>query len=252
MQNHQYYEIGSGCPALLSKDPETLLIFVHGFGGSPEKTWRDVVPSIACDARFAQCDVVLYRYDSIGASISKSAEGLIDFISEIYPSAEFEDPVSPRTYEKLILVAHSLGGVMVGRAIVIEERRVDSCRIPSDAVLRLVSPALGGVRLAGWKGAAREILGLRELVTLALSRSPSYKELLPESALLRDLSAHTERHAESKPGESRFRATIAWADLEEVVVEREYFMDTLAQRPPNTRHASIARLIPFILDFTLS
>jgi len=93
----------------------------------------------------------------------------------------------------------------------------------------LLSPAIGGVRLAGWKAMVQEIPLVSHLLKLPLTATFAYNELQPDSPLLQDLMAHTERLADTSDA-SVLRATIAWAEREEVVIEREYFGDVLAPR----------------------
>ena len=130
-----------GSYALLSEESSTdiAVIFIHGFGGHPEKTWRnfqELVDSFAGSfPLWRRCDLYFFKYDSIGAHIKDSSRKLKGFLDKVFPcpprdifEIRPEDqlsfvkrddglPIALRSgdfrYRELILCAHSEGGVVV-------------------------------------------------------------------------------------------------------------------------------------------
>ena len=122
---------------------ETAIIFVHGFNGDPTGTWLqfqflvDEAPAFA--PLFAGCDLYFYSYDSLRENAAVNASRLASFVKRVYPEPDFPGaymmsdamrqfiplPADSgkgirRSYRKLVLVGHSLGGVLIRQLIVNE------------------------------------------------------------------------------------------------------------------------------------
>src|SRR5687767_8908873 len=132
----------AGSYALLSNDPATVaLVFVHGFAGNAVTTWLDFhsqVDSPAFASVYSPCDMFFYSYDSTGQRVEQSAERLGNFVEDVVasvskdsfrlwlpPGRDWSQVAKPqlldalkRTYEKIVFVGHSLGGVAVRRLLV--------------------------------------------------------------------------------------------------------------------------------------
>lgn len=103
-----------------SKPPKSLVVFVHGFSGRAVETWgefRDMIPQ---NRKFASCDVVFLGYESVTRSAPYNAGVLyrtLTALVEEYPRFVRTSgaPIRRRTfkYNKIVLVGHSLGGVLV-------------------------------------------------------------------------------------------------------------------------------------------
>jgi pimeloyl-ACP methyl ester carboxylesterase len=237
---------GRSVPAYLCDGaPDSLYLFVHGFGGSP-KTWRNIDPIAISSSGLGSADVFLWSYDSVAQSVHSSAQELNQFIRQVFPrfkSSDFGgDATDIRDYRRIVLVAHSLGGVVIRRGVNLAAKTELLRGEPymyQDAHLRLVSPALGGVRLARFKGAIQAVFGSIAAVSIWLGMSPSYKELLPNSPVLSDLASQTERFAEDYPDQRAFRAHIVWAEREDVVSERDYQADLPLGLIEGTTHKTV-------------
>ena len=114
-------------------------------------------------------------------------------------------------YEELLVVGHSLGGVVVRRAVcdVAQgwlDRLEDDPRDPRPALLnarlRLFSPASAGFRPGGWLALVRgtSMWGPLEMF---LRRSSAYSDLQPESPLLADTRRRTEALVAARRAELR-------------------------------------------------
>src|SRR5690348_5947355 len=165
--------------AMLTEESETrhAVIFVHGFGGHPFKTWCQIQNLIDEDDNWKETDAYFIGYKSVRDEIMLSAAYIAHAIRDICPEPPaglFEVGVSGETcrlrsykttYESVDLVGHSLGGVVL-RVALLELLRQGfaaagshditmlpiSYSLPCSARVRLFAPAQGGARIAGLKG----------------------------------------------------------------------------------------------------
>jgi pimeloyl-ACP methyl ester carboxylesterase len=164
-----------------------LVVFVHGWGGSAEGSWRDFPQLLRKDPAAANVDLVFFGYRSRSRQAFASSEQLRSFLQELvlFPLryCRYERPTEFR-YRSLIIAAHSMGAVVARRALLEIRKKHD----PSLDISRLVlfAPADHGatdlIRLhehfPEWIGAAAKVLAVL---------AQSIKDLKPESAFLRNL-----------------------------------------------------------------
>lgn len=109
-------------PALTGPGNDHAIVFIHGLGGSPDSTWRSLLDLIGGDPAFNHATLDCYAYPtSLWAlpkklfapppGIQEIVEGLQTFLHDRFAG-----------YNRVDLVAHSLGGI-VARACVVEELR---------------------------------------------------------------------------------------------------------------------------------
>src|ERR1700744_4772757 len=94
--------------------PRNLIIFIHGFAGHPVNTWGDFRDTILDYPEFSTSDVIFFHYDSTRLHMSASALEFYDCLKDwITPPETIGGLVRGKTsYEKIILVAHSLGALV--------------------------------------------------------------------------------------------------------------------------------------------
>jgi len=106
--------------AVFSSDPnnKAAIVFVHGFTGDLRNTWRSIPDLLKQDGRLKDWDMVAFGYSSrrwfdlVGLWSADAA--LPEIATMLYGRPE----ISPNKYKQLAFVAHSMGGLVVQRAIV--------------------------------------------------------------------------------------------------------------------------------------
>lgn len=152
MGNHaSICRIWEGTQAWLSYQPRRLIFFVHGFGGDNAKTWLNFPALMLDDPRHARDDLIFLGYES-RRQAAKASGGLLfqrsnEFLS--HPD-RFKDSIGrPRSrdfsYEKIVLVGHSLGGAVIRHMIL--EALARECQWLDQTALIFFAPATAGARV---------------------------------------------------------------------------------------------------------
>jgi pimeloyl-ACP methyl ester carboxylesterase len=244
--------------AIVSTKPaRRLVVFVHGWGGSPHRSWGefDRPPG---DGWWSEADLIFVKYKSVRESVSASADRFRALISDFYPVPSAllvkRDDVliredSQKPYEELILVGHSLGGLLLRRALIdaADEWRhcyyaIDKRPVLMDGALRLFSPASAGFQPRGLLGAARE-LPLWWVAEAALTNG-SYADLQMDSPVIHSTRKRTERFETRKGKTASLAASILWANPERVVATERYQTDLRSGTLDFTNHLSICKPRP--------
>jgi pimeloyl-ACP methyl ester carboxylesterase len=248
-----------GWVLFLSPEPvERLVVFVHGFRGSALESWRQFPESGAEGDWWRSSDMLYVGYDAVADSITGVAARLRRELPRLYPSLPADlveiDGESLResreAYRALVLVGHSLGGVIVRRVLcdVAQAWQEDLKADPQaprppllDAELRLFSPASAGFRAAGWLGLIRAS-AVWGAVSLTLRRSSFFTDLQPDSALLAETRRRTEKLvASDQSAFAALRASILWANPDNVVVPERYDSDRLDDAVDRTSHRTVCK-----------
>lgn len=184
---------------------DRLVLFVHGFGGSPTATWPDfptLLPYKASDRPF---DFVLFGYDGMRHQASTSASRLLSFLDTfLRDPAELINDTIPSLekraafeYRRVVIVAHSLGAVITRRALLDAHKlHIGGSVMPWLNTIRMVlfAPAHRGAYAAALVSEALtdQPWYLGKLVGyIARFNSPLLIDLQANSVLLQDLAADT-------------------------------------------------------------
>lgn len=127
-----HLNVGTGTQAYLSKSPiGRALVFVHGFCGSAVETWLHFPARLIDQTRYRGYDFYFFGYDGRNTRSRVSAELLREFLSQLAhdPAGLFSGMQSESSghedsieYERVTLIAHSLGALVCRQAIVIGYR----------------------------------------------------------------------------------------------------------------------------------
>ncbi|MDE1672663.1 esterase/lipase family protein [Nocardia gipuzkoensis] len=231
-----------------------LVVFVHGFNGKAVTTWNSFPESGVYRRWWMESDMLFIGYPSTKDTVTGVSHRLRNTLARFfpipYPDAMVVDGISVRSdtespYEELVLVGHSLGGLIIRRALcdaaIAWDMEGRSGPRPAllDAQIRLFSPASAGFQAAGVLGALRAMT-IWQVVEVFLRRSPAYSELQPGSTSLLETRARTERLA-GQSGFDALRAHIVWASPDEVVVSERYSTDHVDDAWDGTTHSSVCK-----------
>lgn len=167
------------------RDDRTLVVVLHGLGGSVDRSYCVRAASAAHRAGFPCLRIALRGADGQGGDIHHA--GFVDDLAEIFrraPCAEFE---------RIALVGYSLGGHVALTAAVdqIDDRLASVVAICSPLDLRACQQAIDGPR--AWLYRRYLLEALKETYPVASSRleDPAPPERIDEAATLREWDALT-------------------------------------------------------------
>ncbi|WP_158171347.1 esterase/lipase family protein [Rhodococcus sp. JT-3] len=237
------------------KSVKRLVVFVHGFRGNGLETWLEFPTPGDHRQWWLESDMLFVDYKSTREGVVAVADRIRRSIEEFFPHpypAAMEigdqparaDITSP--YEELILVGHSMGGLIIRRALLDaavewdnDERPENSRPVILDSTNRLFSPASAGFQPSGWLGLVRAS-GVWRALELYLHTSSGYKDMQPGSQILTSTRQQTEELAKEKDFEA-LRAFIVWANPEGVVITDRYRTDKRVYTFDNKNHVSVCK-----------
>jgi pimeloyl-ACP methyl ester carboxylesterase len=245
------------CDAWLSRPaPAThAVVFVHGFNGNLRKTWRRFTDLLAPDVPWATTDLYFVGYPSVSESIPTTAAALLGFLDALLPNPDdvLGEPAAvvrapgATTYDRLSLVGHSQGGVIVRQAALEASQYAGMSQDTTaltfvrNAGIYLFAPAINGARPSGMKGAALRSFGVGSLARVIFGASPSYAELQQDSNLLRNLRADTIAAA-GVSNHACLSARIIWAADDSVVIPGQpYPADQYSVTLRSVNHSTVCK-----------
>jgi hypothetical protein len=269
--------------ALLSgqESADTAVFFVHGFIGNAVGTWVDFQGLIDRDpehsAWWATSDLYFYGYKSKSAHVPVEAARFRGFLKDFYPSpteqarAELcvpsltltglraDEPLTPlplaASYSRLVLIGHSLGGVIIRQAVVDEAMTADNARpssmtgkSPLSAAVRLFAPAMYGFDPTHFGGYCYNLISelplLQKFLKPVLRANPPHQDLSPESHLLKELRRRTELLASKHPSMNALRAHLMFGTEEHIVRMDRYDCDPVFRVVEGQDHSSVCKPTP--------
>ena len=151
-----------------------IVIFVHGLGGSRYGTWGNFPKFIFEDV--PDLDVGLYEYESLWRRLKFGAQVPLDREAEVFADIVRDELA---TYRDIILVGHSMGGVLCKALI---------ARIVNNGRMDLLD------RIAGLFLLASPQLGSLRVPRILSWFSPDAGALEPHNSLLADITRTFEDH----------------------------------------------------------
>jgi pimeloyl-ACP methyl ester carboxylesterase len=139
-------------PPLCSKSGnQQLLIFIHGWNGDPNDTWKKF-PELACaDPTLSGMDVVAVNYPTFAKRRNLNIVGLAKWVND-----EINRLDRNQQYKVIVVVAHSMGG-LIGREIIIHRKLSDQQNI--GLLVEIATPHAGAnmARMAKALGISEEL-----------------------------------------------------------------------------------------------
>ncbi len=163
-----------------------LIIFVTGTSAALGGLGGQFAIDPPSDEWWGESDLVFAEYNWFGGSVSSLADDLLQAVEEHFPTVpggwKTHKESGPRRnpearYQELVLVGHSLGGLVIRYAIASAATKmnpepasgVDPISHPVlRAAVRLFSPAISGTRV-GEKGELTDMPVLADLLRMALA-----------------------------------------------------------------------------------
>jgi pimeloyl-ACP methyl ester carboxylesterase len=232
-----------------------LVVFVHGFGGRAVATWTEFPQSGQMGSWWEESDMLFVGYKSMRENITSVADRLRTELPRFYPI-----PYSPAmnvggvrarddivsAYEELILVGHSLGGLVIRIALAKTAQEWLNSSPPQGASLpdllnaqtRFFSPASAGFRPAGALGLI-SAAGVWPVIEMFLRTSSAFSDMNPQSTLITNTRRTTERLAGE--GFSSLRARTLWANPDGVVLAEDYDTDLSRASADRQSHGSVCK-----------
>ena len=149
---------GTGSKVWWSRAPKgCALIFVHGFAGAAVNTWSSFSTLLRQESKCAGWDIFFFGYDGLHTEVISSAsklERLLDDLASnpasVYANSSaspFSRRAHPNRYERIVLVAHSMGAILSRRAMLNGARRSPVAAWSSFTELVCFAPALSGAKV---------------------------------------------------------------------------------------------------------
>jgi predicted alpha/beta-fold hydrolase len=183
------------------KPDRKLLLFVHGFCGKALKTWDSFATLIQHHSKYAGYDVIFYGYDGFRIQASLSAARLHDFLNRFvtHPAQVINSTIAPSEhrsaqfgYDQIVLVGHSLGAIVVRRAVLDAYARARPW--VSKAKMMFFAPAHSGANVV--ELASQALIGIpyvgHVLGPAIKYRGTVLQDLEPSSPMLTRLLADTQ------------------------------------------------------------
>lgn len=239
------------------------VIFVHGWGGSPEATWYEFQDLIDDDHEpdapdwWRHADLYFYSYESRRFSIAEHVAAFLEFLDGVFPSPPKSIPHlpdgSPQTekYIELYLVGHSLGGVVLRESILdraaiaqASKRATTKSIALLNGQLRLFAPAMHGAEPSGWLGLTYHLLSeIKEI-------KPWFNALAESSTIIRQLSRESDKLKRLHDETDRLAtvtdypalvADVVYGEKEHIVERDKFRLDKIALPRPGMGHKSICK-----------
>lgn len=222
----------------------TLIIFVHGFGGKALSTWSDFPLLVLNDNKFKACDIIYYGYDTFQGQAGDHSAELYAFINEaINPLANKILPanqgLNERTYNRILLVAHSLGAVLVRQAQLLAYTAKKAWVSKSE--LALYAPAHNGAEVVSLaKESLSGVLGLMGL--FAKFRFPILTDLdAHDDGILNVIKNKTDEIQREGNGDFSKAKLVVYAKGDKIVKNIPYFEDSPPIVIQNSSHTSVCK-----------
>jgi pimeloyl-ACP methyl ester carboxylesterase len=224
------------------------LVFVHGFAGSPSDTWLQFDSMLQAEGSCRGYDMLYYAYDSLRRQVRPSGGLFRQFLHDL-----FTEPVAianraigetfrrePFSYERVTLVAHSMGAV-VSRIALIGAYRQREPWLPRTRLI-LFAPVHKGARVQMLAmGALTGFRWAGGLIGAAPYFFPPLKDLEPDSPVLRQMLSDTDDAVARPEGAPLLAVRILQGLEDNVIVDERFSADPEEIVIPHKGHRSVCK-----------
>jgi pimeloyl-ACP methyl ester carboxylesterase len=240
-----FIKYGKNSSAFLTLDnPTSLVIFVHGFNGNATGTWDEFPSIIRNNNDFTNSDVIFYGYESLKGQANNNAVKFYNFLKSVTENSPNKlgfkrDNVNEDfAYDKIIIVAHSLGAVIVRRALLNAKTENKSWLNKSKMVL--FAPAHRGARVQNIVSESLPVIG-KILAGLSKLFIPVLEDLEPNSQTILNLIADSQNYLNQNEGNFTIAHSVVWASNEIVVHNDTFCNDPVASLIDHKSHTSVCK-----------
>lgn len=229
-----------------------VVVFVHGFNGAAIRSWADFPVLIRERAEFANWDVIFFGYDGQNTEVASSSADLRSLLdaterpdtlyqsSEALPQARRKHPSS---YDRIVLVAHSLGSIISRRAMLDGYNESIPATWSPKVELFNFAPAHGGAKLLSLLSETIGLLDLAVSVAQFANKFIVLRDLKVGSPTVTRLESDTRAAVLAGRGNLRAIDTV-WARNDKVVTNGPFALDP-PPRPSNVvsgkTHTSVCK-----------
>ena len=239
------------------------MIFVHGFGGDALGTWMLFPKMLPLDQATAGHDIYFFGYDSLHRQAAYSAADLADLLKKIlrHPFEVVESAAvftakerdKKFRYDRVTIVAHSLGSVIARRALLDLSRDKSVRPYLKDVRLVFFAPAHMGASVIRLAAAAMGVLRLPVIPLYLQFTWPVLHDLEEGSQTLEILlneteSAYQNAVAAGEPTHHLVAEVVVHAEEDKVVIQNPFGRDPPLTRAPKTGHLGICKPTDGYLD----
>lgn len=224
--------------------PKNLIVFVHGFGGDATGTWNNFTTLILFDDHFRQSDIVFYGYDTFKGQAGDHSSQLYHFLNKmeapllnnILPS---QQQLPERNYHSILLVAHSLGAVLVRQAQLLAF--IANKDWVNKSKLALFAPAHNGAEVIPL--AMQALPGLSSLLGIfAKFRYPILNDLSPnDEGILKAIREQTKDLQNQGKADFSKARLVVHAKGDKVIKSFHYLLDEPAEIIENSSHVAVCK-----------
>lgn len=231
--------------------PTSLVVFVHGFNGRATGTWDDFPALIRSKNDFANADVIFYGYDSMKGQANNNSLIFYNFLTAVCENSPNElgfsrDDVNDAfRYKNVLVIAHSLGAIVVRRAMLNAKNENKSWL--ENVKMILFAPAHRGARIQKIILESLPVVG-RLLAGLVLVKIPIIDDLGPQSQAILNLVSDSERYLGQNNGQFAIAHKVVWAGNEIVVHNDQFCSDPVAILIDKKSHTSVCKPTATYLD----
>jgi pimeloyl-ACP methyl ester carboxylesterase len=259
--------VGANSSAIFARDPVgKAVVFIHGYGGNSVTTWAEFATLLPAEPKAQHYDFIFYGYDGLYGNATPSGLIFRDFLNDLFmnPTSIINPHLSRSAardpqfkYDKIIIVAHSLGAVISRLALLLGHRErkqaPGSYSWLSKTAMIFYAPADMGahvVLLAEELAAGPSIIStvLRFVGVGGRFVSPLIDELKENSAFLTRLQQDIEQETRAQNTEYLRPIRIIMASTDRIVATQGFPNDPVPRTLANTTHRSVCKPLQTFLD----